>query len=90
MGLFDKLFGLGLVIAGISIAVYFTLWTFMVLVTIHCFNAISSIHIAFICKQVASLFQRFLLRPSLVVQAASSCTPRRCCLDHLLVKEHNR
>ena len=39
MGLFDKLFGLGLVIAGISIAVYFTLWTFMVLVTIHCFNA---------------------------------------------------
>ena len=39
MGLFDKLFGLGLVIAGISIAVYFTLWTLMVLVTIHWFNA---------------------------------------------------
>ena len=34
MGLFDRLFGLGLVIAGITIAVYFTLWTLMIVVTI--------------------------------------------------------
>ncbi len=32
MGLFDKLFGLSLVIAGLAIGIYFTLWTLMILV----------------------------------------------------------
>jgi hypothetical protein len=36
MGLFDKLFGLGLAIAGVTIAIYFTLWTLMVLVRLLC------------------------------------------------------
>lgn len=35
MGLFDKLFGLSLVIAGVTIGIYFTLWTLMVLVSRH-------------------------------------------------------
>lgn len=34
MGLFDKLFGLSLAIAGVVIAIYFTLWTLMILVRI--------------------------------------------------------
>jgi hypothetical protein len=35
MGLFDKLFGLGLAIAGVTIAIYFTLWTLMILVRLN-------------------------------------------------------
>lgn len=34
MGLFGRLFGLGLVFAGIFIAVYWTLWTLMIVVSI--------------------------------------------------------
>ena len=34
MGLVGKLFGLGLVIAGLFIAIYWTLWTLMIVVSI--------------------------------------------------------
>ncbi len=33
MGAFDRLFGLALVIGGVAIGVYFTLWTLMILVS---------------------------------------------------------
>ena len=33
MGLFGRLFGLGLVIAGLFIAIYWTLWTLMIVVS---------------------------------------------------------
>lgn len=34
MGAFDKLFGLGLVVAGIIIALYYTTWMFTILVSL--------------------------------------------------------
>ena len=34
MGLVGRLFGLGLVIAGLFIAIYWTLWTLMIVVSI--------------------------------------------------------
>lgn len=33
MGLFDKIFGFSLVAAGVFIAVYWTMWIFMILVS---------------------------------------------------------
>ena len=35
MGLVGRLFGLGLVIAGLFIAIYWTLWTLMIVVSIN-------------------------------------------------------
>ena len=35
MGLVGRLFGLGLVIAGLFIALYWTLWTLMIVVSIY-------------------------------------------------------
>ncbi len=34
MGAFDRLFGLALVIGGVTIGVYFTLWMLMILVSL--------------------------------------------------------
>ncbi len=45
MGLVGRLFGLGLVVAGLFIAVYWTLWTLMIVVsTCSCAMAYIMIH----------------------------------------------
>ena len=84
MGLFDKLFGLGLAIAGVTIAIYFTLWTLMVLVRLLCHL---TSHLAFYLQQASSLLPGLLLRPDLALQVASPRPPRWSRLHFLLAQE---
>ena len=84
MGLFDKLFGLSLVIAGITIGIYFTLWTLMILV--RQFVALT-LSIAFCLKQSPRMFARSFHRSGLVIQITRSCSPRWSLLHILLAQE---
>ena len=90
MGLFDRLFGLGLVIAGITIAVYFTLWTLMIVVTILDSYLYVSPVIARHWKQITCVPARFIFRPDMVVQIACTCPARWSRLHNVLAEEHNR
>ena len=90
MGLFDRLFGLGLVIAGITIAVYFTLWTLMIVVTILYSYVYVCPFIARHRKQIACRSARIIFRPDMVVQIACTCLARWSRLYHILAQEHNR
>ena len=70
MGAFDKMFGIGLVVLGITIAFYWTAWLCLSLVITplflitHCFIAL--------LRRVVLSIQLVLLGTSLVIQIASS------------------
>lgn len=78
MALVDKLFGLVLIIAGLAIAAYWTVWQFLSLVSTYLFNFL----IASFIPQTPNL--RFLLGLVLPIQDPCLCFDRRSFVDRLV------
>ena len=82
MGLFDKIFGFSLVAAGVFIAVYWTMWIFMILVSATLI-LIMMIYLALLLPQVHG-DDRVLPRRSVDLQTPCYRTHRWSSIHQLL------